>query len=223
MAPLTTSQLRLGFQETIPVPRLSPLSSQQVTCSSDPAPKSMSADDVPSSTCVIGKERSRSVQTQPAMMISVFTRHLQGCSLVGLLDALQEIFSREPPVYAKPKEAGPAHAPSPQPPASIASDYSHRPPPPIPSDRPTSVEAPVQSTPSAVDVNLGGPPPLPAKPGVPAAFSPLSGSPAPLPQTSVNDRSRSPATFNSVRIYSTVLCTTVRLSITLLITDATIR
>jgi ESCRT-I complex subunit TSG101 len=29
---------------------------------------------------------------------------LQGCSLSGLLEALQDIFSREPPVYARPKE-----------------------------------------------------------------------------------------------------------------------
>ncbi|KAM5535230.1 hypothetical protein V8D89_011166 [Ganoderma adspersum] len=90
-------------------------------------------------------------------------RKSESCSLVGLLDALREIFSREPPVYAKPKEAGPAHAPSPQPPASIASDYSYRPPPPIPSDRPASVEASVQSTPSAANPALAmrPPPPLP--------------------------------------------------------------
>ncbi|KAI1795953.1 UEV-domain-containing protein [Ganoderma leucocontextum] len=123
-------------------------------------------------------------------------RKSEGCNLIGLLDALHEIFSREPPVYAKPKDAAPVQTPSPRPPASTPFDYPHRPPPPLPVDRPGSIGAPVQSTPSA-DANLGGPPPVPAKPGGSAAFSPSSSSPAPLTQASANDPSRSLASFSS--------------------------
>ena len=114
---------------------------------------------------------------------------------------MQEMFSREPPVYAKPKDTNAAQTPPPRPPASSTSDYSHRPPPPLPVDRAASVGTPMQST-QSTGQNAGGPPPLPAKPGVPvpsAAFPPSRSTSVPLPQASSSLRSQSPAAFGTVR------------------------
>ncbi|KAF8797990.1 UEV-domain-containing protein [Phlegmacium glaucopus] len=66
----------------------------------------------------------------------------EGCTLSALFQALQDHFSREPPVYSKPKEPIP---------------YADRPPPPLPSDGPVSTSSPT--------------PPLPTKPSTMIASS----------------------------------------------------
>ncbi|KAI0709109.1 UEV domain-containing protein [Earliella scabrosa] len=130
-------------------------------------------------------------------------RKSEGCSLAALLEAMQDAFSREPPVYARPKDAAaptPSSVQTARPPvsASTSSDYAHRPPPPLPGDRAPSAGTPAQMTPS--DMQPGGPPPLPAKPGVPASsnvFSPSRSTSVPLPHASTTVPSQSPATISS--------------------------
>ncbi|KAI0781019.1 UEV domain-containing protein [Trametes elegans] len=61
-------------------------------------------------------------------------RKFEGCSLLALFDAMQDAFSRQPPVYAKPKDVT-AQQPPPSRPASSAPDYAARPPPPLPTER----------------------------------------------------------------------------------------
>ncbi|KAH9946184.1 UEV-domain-containing protein [Epithele typhae] len=92
-------------------------------------------------------------------------RKSEGCNIIGLLEAMQHAFSREPPVYARPKDAGNVQSQSPGSQPLATAEYSHRPPPPLP---PSSVPANASPTPPA-DTRPGGPPPLPAKPGVPGA------------------------------------------------------
>ncbi|TBU32410.1 UEV-domain-containing protein [Dichomitus squalens] len=126
-------------------------------------------------------------------------RKSEGCSLVGFLDAMQETFSREPPVYAKPKDTTAAQTTYLRPPTSTTSDYPHRPPPPLPVDRAASVGTPMQST-HSIYVDASGPPPLPAKPGASvstAAFSPSRSASVPLPQASASIRSQSPVTIGT--------------------------
>ncbi|KAI0748040.1 UEV domain-containing protein [Daedaleopsis nitida] len=125
-------------------------------------------------------------------------RKSEGCSLTALLEAMQESFSREPPVYAKPKDAAPTTTSS-RPSASSTPDYTHRPPPPLPGDRADSVRAHAQG--SLSDGHPGGPPPLPAKTGLSAISNALSSSrasSAPLPNASPALRTQSPAPLNSV-------------------------
>ncbi|KDR81574.1 hypothetical protein GALMADRAFT_60406 [Galerina marginata CBS 339.88] len=66
--------------------------------------------------------------------IQHWERKDEGRSLSALLEALQEHFSREPPVYSKPKDV------------SVNQTYADRPPPPLPSNRPSPV--PQSSPPS---------------------------------------------------------------------------
>ncbi|EMD38524.1 hypothetical protein CERSUDRAFT_94052 [Gelatoporia subvermispora B] len=89
-------------------------------------------------------------------------RKSEGCSLVALLEALQDVFSREPPVYAKPKSlASPQPQPS-RPQASVA-DYAARPPPPLPGAHlPASNNTPPPA--AAASPRHDARPPLPAKP-----------------------------------------------------------
>lgn len=97
----------------------------------------------------------------------------QGCNLSALLEAMQEHFSREPPVYARPKQPptpqpqSHSNHPSPTPNQSSPS-YPGRPPPPLPTDsRPSP---PAQPTPVSITRNDDRPP-LPLKPGVSPAIS----------------------------------------------------
>ncbi|TFK92396.1 UEV-domain-containing protein [Polyporus arcularius HHB13444] len=127
-------------------------------------------------------------------------RKSEGCNLAALLDAMQDAFSRQPPVYAKPKStvATPAQSARPSASSTPVADYSHRPPPPIPVDRTASVRVPSPAMP--LDTLPGGPPPLPAKPGTPAvANTPLSSrsTSVPLPHAATAIRSQSPANLSS--------------------------
>ncbi|CAL1704833.1 unnamed protein product [Somion occarium] len=98
-------------------------------------------------------------------------RKSEGCNLSALLEAMQDYFSREPPVYAKPKQS-----PTPQPqsrrPDSTAPDYSERPPPPIPPAHPTP--PPMSQSVSASGIGNDDRPPLPQKPGIASLSSPAS-------------------------------------------------
>ncbi|KAI0082701.1 UEV-domain-containing protein [Panus rudis PR-1116 ss-1] len=102
-------------------------------------------------------------------------RKSEGCNLLALLEAMQDHFSREPPVYAKPKPS-----PTPQPqqsrtPASGA-DYSARPPPPVPPVHPAS--PPLSQAASSGNDDR---PPLPLKPPSTAVSSPSVAPSAPAP------------------------------------------
>ncbi|KAI0807101.1 UEV domain-containing protein [Fomes fomentarius] len=125
-------------------------------------------------------------------------RKSEGCSLAALLESMQEAFSREPPVYAKPKDAASTTAPTQpaRPVSSTTPDYSHRPPPPLPGNRTDSPAPSSQITPAAVQP--GGPPPLPAKPGTPAASntSPSRTTSLPLPHA-LHNQSQSPTILSS--------------------------
>ncbi|KAK0459689.1 UEV domain-containing protein [Desarmillaria tabescens] len=82
-----------------------------------------------------------------------WSRKSEGCSLSGLVETLQDYFSREPPVYAKPKQV--ARPPSGNP------EYAQKPPPPLPtSPRP---EQPPPQSPNR--------PVLPPKPGYASRFT----------------------------------------------------
>lgn len=87
----------------------------------------------------------------------------QGCSLVGILEAMQDNFSRLPPVYSKPARA--ATQPATRSPAGP--DYTSRPPPPVPGTHAATHSQTVSPSPIPA-VNNDAPPPLPAKPGTPA-------------------------------------------------------
>ncbi|OCH95529.1 UEV-domain-containing protein [Obba rivulosa] len=98
-------------------------------------------------------------------------RKSEGRSLVALLEAMQDVFSREPPVYAKPKALV---SPQPQPaqPHASGTDYAARPPPPIPgAHTPTEHNTP---PPPAGSPRHDGRPRLPAKPVV-SAMGPSPG------------------------------------------------
>ncbi|KAG7452551.1 UEV-domain-containing protein [Guyanagaster necrorhizus] len=86
-----------------------------------------------------------------------WTRKSEGCSLSGLVETLQDYFSREPPVYAKPKQAT-------TPPGGNI-EYVQKQPPPLPtSPRP-------EQQPSARPL-------LPPKPGYASRFTSQSPSPS---------------------------------------------
>ncbi|KAF8654233.1 hypothetical protein AX16_003756 [Volvariella volvacea WC 439] len=105
-------------------------------------------------------------------------RKSEGCNVVALLEALQAHFSREPPLYAKPRE----HTQSPRSStpiastsavpaaAAAASHYAAKPPPPLPMQmqmqtqgQPSQVAAPSTSSPLPPER-----PPLPPKPSAAA-------------------------------------------------------
>ncbi|KAK0450824.1 UEV-domain-containing protein [Armillaria borealis] len=89
-----------------------------------------------------------------------WSRKSEGCSLSGLVESLQDYFSREPPVYAKPKQVARPPSGSPQ--------YAQKPPPPLPTS--TRPEQP-SSQPSNRPV-------LPPKPGYASRFTSHSPSPS---------------------------------------------
>ncbi|OJT15866.1 hypothetical protein TRAPUB_1407 [Trametes pubescens] len=110
---------------------------------------------------------------------------------------MHDAFSRQPPVYAKPKDVT-AQQPPPARPSSSAPDYAARPPPPLPVERNASLPASAHGTTSPAPPP-GGPPPLPAKPG-PAptgATQPPRSTSVPVPQTQINARSESPAILST--------------------------
>jgi ESCRT-I complex subunit TSG101 len=82
----------------------------------------------------------------------------KGCDLSALLETMQEQFSREPPVYAKPKDIGSANSPSTQ---TVIREYPGRPPPPFPTTH--SPPASPNSVPLPPVHNAR--PTLPPKPG----------------------------------------------------------
>jgi ESCRT-I complex subunit TSG101 len=86
---------------------------------------------------------------------STFKRKPKGCNLSGLLEAMQDQFSNEPPVYSKPKSVVPVNSRSPQ-------RTNHgKPPPPVPSIQ-------TSQTPAAIAVSSSANtdrPTLPPKPG----------------------------------------------------------
>lgn len=87
-------------------------------------------------------------------------RKSEGCSLIGLVQALQDQFSREPPVYAKPRTAPAAPAASTTTSVAPAVQPS-RPPPPLPGSQSLPVTAVSTPTPPT---RLDDRPALPAKP-----------------------------------------------------------
>ncbi|KAH9901305.1 UEV-domain-containing protein [Cubamyces lactineus] len=125
-------------------------------------------------------------------------RKCEGCSLVALFDAMQDAFSRQPPVYAKPKDVTTPQQPQPSRPSSSAPDYSARPPPPLPQRHP-STEPTVQHTPSPAPPP-NGPPPLPAKPGSSATgpIAPSRSASVPVPQAAANVRADNPAILSNI-------------------------
>ncbi|KAI0362005.1 UEV-domain-containing protein [Trametes cingulata] len=124
-------------------------------------------------------------------------RKCEGCDLVALFAAMQDAFSRQPPVYAKPKDVT-AQQPQPSRPSSSAPDYAARPPPPLPVERHGSAPSPAQRTVSPAP-HPGGPPPLPAKPGSSAAGATLSSrsTSVPVPQANADIRTGSPAILST--------------------------
>lgn len=82
----------------------------------------------------------------------------KGCNLSALLEAMQDQFSKEPPVYSKPKNVVPVSSGSLQ---SVNHGYAGKPPPPVPPSHTPSPAPPAIAVP--------GPnadrPTLPPKPG----------------------------------------------------------
>lgn len=80
----------------------------------------------------------------------------KGCNLLALVEAMQDQFSREPPVYAKPKNRGPVRPQSSQseslnqPPAAKSGAHQSTPSPTIPNDRPVLPPKPSSSTHPAI-------------------------------------------------------------------------
>ncbi|KZT11380.1 UEV-domain-containing protein [Laetiporus sulphureus 93-53] len=113
----------------------------------------------------------------------------EGCSLVELIEAMQDIFSRVPPVYAKPTR--PSSSQSAPRPHVLGHDYSARPPPPLPGT--SSATTPQPASPSNQNEER---PPLPAKPGTSA--TPYDRAPSVPPQRPRhNSRDRSPVVFGN--------------------------
>jgi ESCRT-I complex subunit TSG101 len=87
--------------------------------------------------------------------------HFKGCNLQGLIEVMQEHFSRDPPVYAKPKGLS---TPSVARPSSVEPPLANRPPPPLPiSAQPTQV----QPGPNRVTTPSHRPGGIPGTPGPP--------------------------------------------------------
>ncbi|KIK95890.1 hypothetical protein PAXRUDRAFT_32729 [Paxillus rubicundulus Ve08.2h10] len=85
--------------------------------------------------------------------IQEWQRKSEGCNISALLEAMQDQFSRVPPLYAKPKSS--SSRPAPQPAASSSSALS-------PSPRPTSLSA--SQSPSVSQSRQDDRPTLPPKP-----------------------------------------------------------
>ncbi|KAF9653087.1 UEV-domain-containing protein [Thelephora ganbajun] len=119
--------------------------------------------------------------------IQNWRRKSEGCNLIGLVEAMQVHFSKEPPVYAKPKDE-----PTPKSLTSPASPnyYSAKPPPPLPGSQPQkpgpSPNTPLSSAPSPQFAVLPatdhpGRPALPPKPGT-SSPQPITASPPQIQQ-----------------------------------------
>ena len=109
----TTSPSRSGSQRTTLATLRSPMSSPPQTSSSVPADTSIPAVDAQSNTSKTGQKSPRSVsplQPCPAALTSS-----KPCNLADLFQAMQDHFSRAPPLYAKPKSSSPHPAPQPLP------------------------------------------------------------------------------------------------------------
>ncbi|CDO68354.1 hypothetical protein BN946_scf184799.g81 [Trametes cinnabarina] len=121
-------------------------------------------------------------------------RKCEGCDLVALLDAMKEAFSRQPPVYAKPKDVTAAQQPHPSCPPSSAPDYAARPPAPIPPERYPTAQHMASPAPPP-----NGPPPLPAKPGYSATSPPITSRSVsvPVPQANANFRTEPPTNVHA--------------------------
>ncbi|KAI0736986.1 UEV-domain-containing protein [Fomitopsis betulina] len=110
-----------------------------------------------------GPEMDVSGKCQLQYLLS-WDRKPEGCSLVALLEAMQDNFSHIPPVYSKPARAITQPTMLSRPP--VGPDYTSRPPPPVPG---THAPTPSQTSPSPIPAANNAPlPPLPAKPGNPA-------------------------------------------------------
>ncbi|KAH9854147.1 UEV-domain-containing protein [Lenzites betulinus] len=126
-------------------------------------------------------------------------RKYEGCSLVALLDAMHDAFSRQPPVYAKPKDVTAQQQPPPSRPSSSAPDYTARPPPPLPVERHSSVPSTAHRTTSPAPPP-GGPPPLPAKPGsaAPGASPPSRSTSVPVPHAHASFHAGPPVNLSTL-------------------------
>ncbi|KAI9064352.1 UEV-domain-containing protein [Trametes sanguinea] len=133
-------------------------------------------------------------------------RKCEGCDLVALLDAMKDAFSRQPPVYAKPKDVTATQQPQPSRPPSSAPDYAARPPPPVPLERHGPADRTAQPMASPAPPP-NGPPPLPAKPGSSVSSPPIASRSVsvPVPHASANFRSEPPANLSTVRTRSLIV------------------
>ncbi|EJD53040.1 UEV-domain-containing protein [Auricularia subglabra TFB-10046 SS5] len=122
-------------------------------------------------------------------------RKSEGCSLIGLVQALQDQFSREPPVYAKPRTATPAAVASSITPSAAPAGQPSRPPPPLPGSHSLPVTAVSTPTPPA---GLDNRPALPAKPHSHSP-SPSVSSPRHSSQPSLGTRPAPPLPTGSHR------------------------
>lgn len=103
----------------------------------------------------------------------------QGCNLKGFIESLQDIFSQDPPVYAKPKRpsAAPLMNPPPRPPPVTPNLPPGLPPvPPVPNGWQSPLAAP--------SLTPDGRPMPPPKPGGSSIFSPAAAVVDPLASVS---------------------------------------
>ncbi|KAA1469486.1 UEV-domain-containing protein [Dentipellis sp. KUC8613] len=121
-----------------------------------------------------------------------WARKSEGCSLSALLDALQLLFSQDPPVYSKPKQSRPTQS---RPDPSTTPDYARRPPPPVPPADASATPPRVSTTPIAHNDRPALPPkpsnslPLPILAPGPAGPYPAPTNGATTPLSSVPDSS----------------------------------
>ncbi|CUA75000.1 Tumor susceptibility gene 101 protein [Rhizoctonia solani] len=111
-------------------------------------------------------------------------RKSEGCNLRTLIEVMQDVFSREPPVYAKPKNPTPS---TPSPAVRTASPAGGGPParpPPPTSSQPMAVQPPIIHAHSPASASgSGSPPPRPPKvfsPPISAGSGSISGSTSPV-------------------------------------------
>ncbi len=142
----------------------------------------------------------------PNVLRPTFARS-QGCNLAAMFEVMQEHFSREPPVYAKPKApASPPPQGQPRRSESTQPDYSARPPPPVPGARPTS--SPLSRSASILPGGNDDRPPLPVRPGMSSAFLPPAVSPATHPHLGIRTQPSSvivPVSYTSSKLLHPLL------------------
>lgn len=133
------------------------------------------------------------------ILTPVIPRRLQGCNLAALLEAMQEHFSREPPVYAKPKDGeSPRPLAHPSRSDSQGPDYSGRPPPPLPGTQ--ASPSPLNRPPPSSHGSSDDRPPLPAKPGT-SSLATTSRGVSPVAQPTALDHVQSPVVVGSVSAF----------------------